>query len=280
MFDFFKKRKPVTKEEEKSHPSAHDSFDDPGAIFELFTRITGMHFTSKEQITKQKLQNFCMRYQLGGFTELNDRLRQDNMLLQALIDYLTVNETYFFREAEQLDILKTQIKNTPGKMHILCAPCATGEEVYSIIISFLDAGITPERFKVTGIDINASAIEHAKQGLFSERSVNRVDPDLLARYFSKEENNYRVSEEVRRLSDFKRENIFDESFYRIGSFDVIFSRNLFIYFDEKEKRKAVEIFCSLLKTGGHMFFGHADNFDDPVCLTSEFIGRTRVYRKI
>ena len=280
MFSFFKKKtSPQEVLQDQSYPS-DDSFDDPREIFERFTNITGMNFSSKEEITKQKIQNFCMRYEIGGFGELNTRLEEDDSLLQALIDYLTVNETYFFRELEQIEILKEQLKAEPRPIRILCAPCATGEEVYSIIIQFLEAGIPEGNIHVIGIDINASAIQRAKTGVFSQRSVSRIEPALITRYFTQENNSYKVTDTVHRLADFRRENIFDETFRKLGMFDVIFSRNLFIYFNDREKKRAVEIFCSLLKPGGQMFFGHADNFDDPVCLKSDFVGRTRVYRKI
>lgn len=280
MFSFFKKRTAPAETKEENVYFPDDNFDDPGAIFERFTNITGMNFSSKEEITKQKIKNFCMRYEIHGFGELNKKLEEDDSLLQSLIDYLTVNETYFFRELEQIEILKEQLKAESKPIRILCAPCATGEEVYSIIIQFLEAGIPREYIHVIGIDINASAIQRARTGLFSQRSVSRIEPALMTRYFTEEENGYRVTDEIRRMADFRRENIFDESFRQLGTFDVIFSRNLFIYFNDREKKRAVEIFCSLLKAGGQMFFGHADNFDDPVCLESDFVGRTRVYRKV
>ena len=141
MFSFFKKRTAPAETKEENVYFPDDNFDDPGAIFERFTNITGMNFSSKEEITKQKIKNFCMRYEIHGFGELNKKLEEDDSLLQSLIDYLTVNETYFFRELEQIEILKEQLKAESKPIRILCAPCATGEEVYSIIIQFLERDI-------------------------------------------------------------------------------------------------------------------------------------------
>ncbi len=280
MFSFFwRKRTEPLKTPETPSPATDDSFNDPSEIFELFTKITGMHFYKKEQITAEKLKNFCLRHQIVGFNELKKNLLSDPQTMQALIDYLTVNETYFFRELEQLEILQQRVAQTAAPVRILCAPCATGEEVYSIIIRLFEAGIPPERFSITGIDINASAIGRACEGVYSERSVNRVDEALRKKYFLKEPEGFRIIPALREQAQFRKENIFEEGFRTLGKFDVIFSRNLFIYFDETEKKRAVEIFCSLLKPEGQMFFGHADIFDDPVCLQSEFVGRTRVYTK-
>lgn len=281
MFSFFKRNKKSASTEKREPESSFpdDSYDSPQEIFTLFTHVTGMHFYKKEQITTEKLRNFCRRKKIGGFQELKARLQNDADLMQALIDYLTVNETFFFRELEQVDILKEIVRDTSSSFRILCAPCASGEEVYSVLIRLLEAGIPQNRFHVTGIDINASAIARAREGLYTERSVSRLDSVLRSKYFEKEGAHYRIIPSVRNLPDFRVANIFDEIFPKQGSFDAIFSRNLFIYFDEKEKKRAVEIFCSLLKPEGKMFFGHADNFSDPVCLVSEFVGRTRVYTK-
>lgn len=282
MFSFFRRKEKHTIMQRDDNPATHakDPFDDPSEIFALFTRITGMHFDKKEQITAEKIRNFCLRREIGGFAELHEQVRRDESLMQELIDYLTVNETFFFRETEQIDILVRETGRTKRPMRILCAPCASGEEVYSIIIRLLEAGIPSTRFHITGIDINASAIENSREGLYSERSVNRIGPGLRSKYFTKEGGKYRIIPPLRTLPEFRKANIFDDTFSSLGSFDMIFSRNLFIYFDERGKRRAVEIFCSLLKPGGRIFFGHADNFADPLCLKQSFLDRTRVYIKV
>ena len=278
MFSFLKKKKP----DEKKHAEAifsDDSFDDAQDIFDLFTSVTGMHFHKKEPITKEKIKNFCLRHDIHGFKQLNMLLEKEPSLMQDLIDYLTVNETYFFREIEQIRLLERFVKEADDTVHILCAPCSSGEEVYSIIIHLLEAGIPKEKFRIVGIDINASAIQKAQKGLFSERSVNRVDDHLRKKYFYNEGSTYQINPNLAAMASFRVENIFSETFPSLGKFDFIFSRNLFIYFDATEKRRAVERFCSMLHPKGHVFFGHADIFDDPVCLISEFMGRTKVYKK-
>lgn len=278
MFDFFKKKK-STEIKQVTTTYTDDSFDNAKDIFDLFTSITGMHFHKKEPITKEKIKNFCLRHDIHGFKQLNILLKNDPTLMQDLIDYLTVNETYFFREIEQIRLLEDFVKEMDDTVHILCAPCSSGEEVYSIIIHLLEAGIPKEKFHITGIDINASAIQRAQKGLFSERSVNRVDDDLRKKYFYFENSTYRINPNLTAMASFRVENIFSETFPSLGKFDFIFSRNLFIYFDAMEKRRAIERFCSMLHPKGHVFFGHADIFDDPVCLISEFMGQTKVYKK-
>jgi len=261
-------------------PEGERDFSSAEAIFEMFTRITGMHFHKKEAITKEKIKNFCLRNQICSFRQLEEKLEHDGELLQRLIDHLTVNETYFFREQEQLDILQRFVRESGKKVKILCAPCSSGEEVYSIIIGLLEAGIPEDRFEIIGIDINAGAIERAKRGIYSERSVNRADAMIKETYFRPENGAYVVNPDVKSLARFEKANIFDKNFNALGRFDYIFSRNLFIYFNETDKARAVRIFCDMLNDGGTIFFGHADIFDEPACLSASIIGKSRVYTKI
>jgi chemotaxis protein methyltransferase CheR len=101
----------------------------------------------------------------------------------------------------------------------------------------------------------------------------------MHKYFHREGDIYRVNAYLLSLVDFQNENIFSPSFCQREPYDIIFSRNLFIYFNESEKQKAIEIFCALLKKGGYLFFGHADTFRENGCITPEFSGRVRYYTK-
>lgn len=255
-------------------------FSDAQEIFSLFTRVTGMHFNKKETITAEKIKNFCLRRDIYSFQDLHRRLADDSDLLQTLINHLTVNETFFFREMEQITLLKDLIHEKSSPCRILCAPCSSGEEVYSIIIQLLEAGITKNRFEIVGIDINTHAIERAVRGLYSERSVNQIDPRIKHTYFDQHHNLFELKETIRSMAIFRQENIFGDRFKSLGRFDYIFSRNLFIYFNEEEKNRAISIFCSMLNTGGNMFFGHADIFKEPECLSSRVVGKSRIYTKI
>lgn len=268
------------KASESELPKKSENFDSAVKIFEYFTSVTGMHFNKKEKITTDKIINYCRRNGLYSFEELYDDITTSKESMQKLIDYLTVNETFFYRELDQIELLCKIVRKNNSKISILCAPCATGEEVYSIIIALFEAGIESHRIEVTGIDINESAIERAKKGEYSARSLNRLNDTLIEKYFNKTADGYKIKADVKEMAKFQRINIFDENFKNLGKFDYIFSRNMFIYFNKEERKRAMEIFCTLLKDcDAYVFFGHADTIDETECLIKHHIDRTKVYLK-
>jgi chemotaxis protein methyltransferase CheR len=113
-------------------------------------------------------------------------------------------------------------------------------------------------FSITGIDINAEAIEKAQKGLYSERSLHKLSPTLKETFFIPEGKNYRIHQERFGSLHFQKFNIFEPSFVNLGPFDIIFSRNMLIYFDDAFRLKTIEVFAKMLKKEGKLFLGHAD----------------------
>ncbi len=132
-------------------------------------------------------------------------------------------------------------------MEILCAPCATGEESYSIAIALLEAGVPPDKFNILGIDITSDALKKAQEASYKERSVRNLSVQTISRDFTKINARYILNSTVKVLVRFELANIFDETFKRIGKFDFVMSRNMLIYFDKETKLKAKEILESLRK---------------------------------
>ena len=264
--------KPVKKSE---------NFGSADKIFEYFTTFTGMHFRKKEKITRDKIINYCRRNNIYNFEELYTTITTSKESMQGLVDYLTVNETFFYREMDQINLLCDLAKKQTSKISILCAPCATGEEVYSIVIALIESGVSSNRIEITGIDINSSAIADAKEGIYSERALSKLDESIITQYFTKtDDNKYKIGNTIKNLTNFLQINIFDETFKNFGKFDYIFSRNMFIYFDKDDRKKAVNIFSKLLKDDdAYMFFGHADTVDETEYLTKRYIGKTKIYYK-
>ncbi len=275
MFFWRKKNDAATAPE----PKPSERFDDPSRLFAYFKSLTGIHFANKETITLGKMKNFALRHELYNFDDLLHALESDPELRQEFIDLLTVNETFFFRESEHISRLCEILKERHSSVRILCAPTSTGEEVYSIILALYDAGIAPEMYEIIGVDINASAIARAREGIFSERSVDRVDNGMKGRFFERVSGGYRINSSIRTKADFRQYNIFDPQFAALGTFDVIFSRNLFIYFNEEQKNDAVTIFCRMLRQDGVIFFGHADVLNTPSCLVRCYENGAKYYKK-
>ena len=262
MFNFFKKKKVQESEECEIQSTLESySFDDVTPIASYFKEQTGVNFDKQLTILKNKMSAFCMKRGYKNFNECLQFIVKDKLTTQELIDYLTVNETYFNREYKQLEKLVEDIKTVQTPVHILCAPCASGEEVYSIVIAFLEANISAQKFSILGIDINGQVIEKAKNAVYNERNVQNLSQELREKYFYKEESSYILKAEAKNSTEFKKINIFDAEFLNLGKFDFIFSRNMLIYFDKETKSKAKNILQSMLKEPTReIFFGHADLF--------------------
>lgn len=258
FFDFFKKSS--STEVEQTKPLTQN-YDDVLEIANFFKGETGVTFDKQTSILKNKVTTFCKHREICSFGELLKSLKQDSVLKQALIDALTTNETFFYREFKQIAQLVDIVKKGGQKVEILCAPSATGEEPYSIAIALLEAGVRAESFKILGIDINQDAISRAKDGVYKERNVRNLSKEQLSKYFKEENALFILNDSVKSRVEFRVQNIFEPSFKNIGSFDYIFCRNMLIYFDKETKLKAKEILQSLRKNKNQeIFFGHADLF--------------------
>ena len=187
---------------------------------------------------------------------------------QALINAMTVNETYFYREKEQFEVLVNRIlpelhakRPTNLPIRILSAPSSTGEEPYSIILHILEeARIVEERdIEVIGIDIDSTVIEKAKAGKYTERSVHAIPSRVLATYFRKKMLGYDLVDDLIGTVDFKVANVFDKTQMRqLGKFDIIFSRNMLIYFDDASRKEVAMTFYDMLNPEGYVLLGHAE----------------------
>ncbi len=193
---------------------------------------------------------------------------KDGTEFQALMNAVTVNETYFFREHEQFEVLVNhvlpqlhKIRPSDEPIRILSAPCSTGEEPYSMVLYLLEeAGLIEERdIEIIGIDIDSNVIKKAQDGKFSERSVHAIPPGQVAKYFKKSSFSYTLIEDLIGTVEFKVVNIFDRAEIRdLGKFDVIFSRNMLIYFDDASKKEVAMNFYDMLRPEGYVFLGHAE----------------------
>ncbi len=259
MLGFFKKKTPVQDETEKT--TKIEDFTDIEIIAEYFKAETGITFEKQTSILRSKLSNFSRHRGIYTSSELLDTIKKDKEIKQELIDYLTTNETYFYRELKQINDLVELVKKSNKKVDILCAPSATGEEPYSIVIALLEAGVAYDDFTILGIDINALATLDAQTAVYKKRNVRNLSDDILKKYFTEDDGHYILNHKIRSKVKYKVINLFDPSFKSLGRFDFIFSRNMLIYFDADTKIKAKNILESMRKDEEQeVFFGHADLF--------------------
>ncbi|MEZ7935481.1 MAG: CheR family methyltransferase [Sulfurospirillum sp.] len=255
----FWKRKKEPEIAPKNEVAAPQEFNTFGLqdLLHYIKREIGIDLFSKNSVIETKLRLFCERKEIYSFRKLFEALQHDRALRQDLIDLVTVNETYFYREESQLDLAVNFALSIPN-VKILCAPCASGEEVYSLSMMLQERRREPREFSITGIDINSEAIEKAQKGLFSERSLHKLDQRLKEKFFTQEDRFYRAKREYFSSISFTKVNIFEHEFLSLGKFDIIFSRNMLIYFDDDFRLKTIERFATLLKPEGKLFLGHAD----------------------
>jgi chemotaxis protein methyltransferase CheR len=209
---------------------------------------------------------------------------------QELMNAITVNETYFFREKDQFEVLVNNIlpelhERMPASkpLRILSSPCSTGEEPYSIILHIIEEGrIVEERdIEVVGIDIDSTVIKKAKAAKYTERSVHAIPKNILSKWFKKRSLGYELSEDLQGTVDFQVVNVFDKQQMRkLGKFDVIFSRNMLIYFDDASRKEVAMTFYDMLNPGGYVLLGHAEYMSRIVSVfKAKKIDNTLIYQK-
>jgi chemotaxis protein methyltransferase CheR len=194
-------------------------------------------------------------------------LNDSSQELKELIESITIGETQFFRDKIQIDtffdkMFKNYIqekKNSPDIITILSAGCATGEEPYTLAIYMLEK-FPAINFRVFGIDINENFVERAKEGKYSSYSIRGVPPIILTKYFDRiDQETWKIKDIVKKYVSFERINLMDKLKMRLlGKFDVIFCKNVIIYFDESSRNKVAEHFWYILKKSGYLVLGPAE----------------------
>ncbi|HEY9199723.1 MAG TPA: protein-glutamate O-methyltransferase CheR [Gammaproteobacteria bacterium] len=193
------------------------------------------------------------------------RLRASGLELAELIDLVVVPETWFFRDRHPFIALARcarEFRSSPqriGPLRILSVPCSTGEEPYTIVMSLLDSGLQPGDFRIDAVDISEPNLERARAGLYREHSFRGDDLGFRDRYFLKSEHGYLLQAEVRGLVNLHHANLLAADFFaNAAPYDVVFCRNLLIYFDRETQARALSVLERLLAPHGLLFLGHAE----------------------
>ena len=239
---------------------------------EYFYRKTGIIFDhSKRYFVDKRLIERIEATESGNFRCYFNMLRFEasGEELQNLVNTMTVNETYFFREEYQFKCLVnslldeiTQKKTDKSPIRIWSVPSSSGEEPYSIAIYLLEhwAGIDECDVEIMSSDIDTEIIAQAKQGHYSARSVQHLPKTFLTKYFHYQDDGYQICDELRAAVEFSRVNIMEPSQVRAyRNMDIIFCRNLLIYFDDAARRQVAEMFFDAMKTGGFVCLGHSES---------------------
>lgn len=257
-------------------------------LVDLAKTRTGIVFSDhKRDLVYGRLARRLRSLGLKSFAQYRTILQGNNGEdeVVAMVNAMTTNLTKFFRESHHFDILSKQviepkIKSTDRRLRIWSAGCSSGEEPYSIAMTLHHAvpNLRSWDSKILATDIDTEMVKHAAAGIYDSSRMGQMPGDYLRRYFESVANTkISVNSDIRSLVTFKQLNLLDPWPMK-GPFDVIFCRNVVIYFDKNTQRTLFNRFADLMKSDGLLFVGHSESLFQ---VTDRFrpIGRT-AYRKV
>lgn len=276
-------------------PGRIEMFDEEFALLSSFIyEQAGLYFDeSSKFLLESRLQNRLREHRFDSFLKYyhfllfhHDRLTEINELL----DTVTTNETYFFRELNQLEAFQKEIlpelarRNAASrKLRIWSAGCSTGEEPYTLAIMLRETGLfTGWTVDITGTDISQRVLRTARKSVYAPSSFRSTDDGYLSRYFHQtEDGKYQLDDSIRSMVHFGHLNLMDEKKMGvIGECDIVMCRNVIIYFDKSAKARVINSFFNKLAPGGYLLLGHSESLMN---LTTVFklrhLTRVMVYQK-
>ena len=238
--------------------------------FQLFQRLIhdklGIFLPEqKKALLSNRLWKRLHACEVNGYSEYYRYIQspQGRQELDTALELMTTNETYFFREQKHFDYLTNEILpalKPPAQFRVWSAAASTGEEPYSIAMVLKDR--CPVAWELLSSDVNARVIQQARTGIYPLARAKNISQDYLHRFCRKgigpQAGNIRVAQDLRQSVDFFTLNLHEE-FPDIGKFDLIFLRNVLIYFENDNKAKILDRIANRLQPGGILFVGHSES---------------------
>jgi chemotaxis protein methyltransferase CheR len=237
----------------------------------------------KEYLLETRLNTIISKLNVNSFSELLLKAKTDlkKEIENEIIDAISTNETYFFRDKTPFQLLQHKIipelidkrsKNRAIKptIRLWSAANSTGQEIYSIAMTLIEMGITLDKYnvKLFGTDISDAAIAQASYGLYNKFEVGRgLDQRRLNRYFEKQDDHYKIKDEIRAMAQFKRMNLM-KPFIGLGKFDIILCRNVMIYFTNEDRKKIYHNISKVLEPDGYLLIGSTESLINDIDLFS------------
>lgn len=229
----------------------------------------------KEYLVESRLTPLVKEAGLATISELISKIKEKNdfTLMNKVVDVMTTNETFFFRDIHPFETLKKTVipaliaKRGPAEsIRIWCAASSTGQEPYTIAMVIAENfALHKARFNMIASDISPTVLDKAKSGLYSQIEVNRGLPaSLLVKHFTKKSTEWQIKDDIRKMIDYRIINL-AEPLPAMQSLDIVFIRNVLIYFDVETKKKILGGIRKLLKPDGYLFLGGSEttlNLDD------------------
>ncbi|WP_376986259.1 CheR family methyltransferase [Bosea sp. R86505] len=223
----------------------------------------------KRYLAESRLGILCRRRNIADIGTLIQKLRpgHDAALEHAVIEAMTTNETLFFRDHTPFDLFRDVIlperiaaNAATRSLRIWCAAVSTGQEAYSLamILDEMAPRLSGWKIQIVGTDISGEVLERARTGLYSQFEIQRGLPiQMLLKHFNQEGDRWRISERLRAMVDLRQHNLLEPNSH-LGQFDIIFCRNVLIYFDVQTKARVLEALAPRLAPQGALFLGAAE----------------------
>jgi len=232
---------------------------------------------SKLRMTQTRLINRLIETEKPTFSEYVDYVFSGagKTEVQNLVDEITTNRTEFFREIQHFDFIKENIIGKLDTVKVWSAGCASGEEPYSIAMQLMHNNT---KFHIYASDLSTKALSEARKGIYSDRTVKPVPSDMISKYFTKDGNNYKVNNEIKKSVQYSHINLMNDTYNVPNDFDIIFFRNVSIYFSKENKDAVFTKMASHLKEGAYLILGVSENmFNKDLPFTKQ---RFSIFQKI
>ncbi|MGM0444471.1 MAG: CheR family methyltransferase [Fibrobacterota bacterium] len=252
----------------------------------------GINLTDKKRtLVNSRLQAILRKYRFTSFSTYINYLEnsRDSAPLTELVNRISTNHTYFFREIQHFEFLRTTLLPEVSAFHrqrnsrrikVWCAAASSGEEPYSLAIEMMEYfGYEYDKWDagLLATDISEEALGKARRGQYSPDRLKPIDEKLRRKYFTRKDNIYEVKDFLKKEVLFRKFNLIDKTFRLKGNFDLISCRNVMIYFDRKTKTELVNKLYDQLRPGGYLFTGHSESLNS---LPHRFrLVRSAVYQK-
>ncbi|MFP4110759.1 MAG: CheR family methyltransferase [Desulfonatronovibrio sp.] len=257
----------------KAAPLSDKEFND---LRDLIYKVAGIDIPKQRRyLLENRLRGRLNELNLKNFSEYYQYLRHGadkRNELEYFCEKMTTNETSFFRDPKQLGVFRVyvliplleQLKTMGRKrLHIWSAGCSSGEEAYTLGImlhEILKASLVSWNIRITANDISSTMLDKARQGLYNEYSLRNTPKEVVDNYFSKEPGGYRINPKIQELIKFEKINLNDSAaIRRIPRSEIVFCRNVIIYFDEAMKKKVINSFYDNLIPKGFLVMGHSES---------------------
>lgn len=251
---------------------------------------------NRKYLVENRLSNRIKDLNLKSYSEYYNFLRFDagkRTELNKLFEVVTTNETSFYRNPPQLQVFQDVVlksaldeakKAGRKKLRIWSAGCSTGEEPYTLAIiinEVLKQEITTWDIKITANDLSEAVLASARRGVYSEYALRTTPKDVVARYFTQDEGCYKVSQKLKHIVSFGQINLSDKfQLARVEKSNIVFCRNVIIYFDDEMKRRVINAFYDNLVPNGSLLIGHSESLHNiSRAFKPEHHTGTIVYRK-